>query len=224
MQPIRILIVEDDPDWRRGLHAYLSDYADFDVCALAETSEKALKAFEHYEIDVVLMDIMLASSMEGIWLTAEITQNWGAKVIMLTSLEENQTIFDAFQAGAIDYLIKSDFKKIPDAIRAAYENQAPISADAADKMRQEFRRLKQLERELEQLKAQEIVQMITPAEAEILERIHQGMTQTEIAEQLFISIRTVKVHVGNIIRKLGVSSSKEAATVYFNAKKNFEGK
>ena len=72
------------------------------------------------------MDIMLASSMEGIWLTAEVTQNWGARVIMLTSLQEKETIFEAFQAGAIDYFVKSDFERIPAAVRSAYRNQLPI--------------------------------------------------------------------------------------------------
>jgi DNA-binding NarL/FixJ family response regulator len=210
MQPIRILIVEDDPDWLRGLTAYLSSEPDLEVCAVADTSEKALKAFEHYEIDVVLMDIMLANSTEGIWLTAEVTQNWGARVIMLTSLREKETIFEAFQAGAIDYIVKSDFERIPDAVRSAYRNQSPISPEAAEKMREEFLRLKQLEREF---KTRELKNLLTPTEIEILRRIERGMTQPQIAEEFVVSIRTVKVHVGNILRKLGVKSSKDAAAL-----------
>lgn len=209
-QPIRILIVEDDKDWLRGLTAYLSAEPDLEICAVADTSERALQAFEHHDIDVVLMDIMLASSMEGIWLTAEVTQNWGARVIMLTSLQEKETIFEAFQAGAIDYLVKSDFERIPAAIRSAYRNQSPISSEAAEKMREEFRRLKHIEREF---KALEIKNLLTPTETEILRRIDQGMTQSQIAEEFVVSIRTVKVHVGNILRKLGLQSSKEAAAL-----------
>lgn len=146
MEPIRILIVEDDRDWRRGLAAYLAQFSDLDVCAQAETGEEALAAFEHCEIDVVLMDIMLANSAEGIWLTAEVTENWGASVIMLTSLEEKESMFEAFQAGAVDYLVKTDFERIPAAIRSAFFNRSPISPEAAEQMRAEFRRLKKLER------------------------------------------------------------------------------
>ena len=206
--PIRVLIVEDDADWLRGLKAYLSAEEDIVVCAVADTSEKALQAFVEHEIDVVLMDIMLANSMDGIWLTAEVTDTWGARVIMLSSLQEKETITNAFHAGATDYLVKEDFEQIPDAIRSAFRNQAPISAKAAEAMRAEFRRLKQLEQEYHTHKLQNL---LTPTELQVLEKVDQGLTQSQIAEHFVISIRTVKVHIGNILRKLGVTSSKEAA-------------
>lgn len=209
-QPIKVLIVEDDADWLRGLKAYLSAEPDIEICADANTSEQALQAFAEHEIDVVLMDIMLANSMDGIWLTAEVTETWGARVIMLTSLEEKETISHAFEAGAINYIVKEDFEQIPDAVRSAYYNEAPISAKAAEAMREEFRRLKKLEQEF---KTQQLKNLLTPTEIQILEKVGQGLTQSQIADHFVISIRTVKVHIGNILRKLGVSSSKEAAAL-----------
>lgn len=209
-QPIKVLIVEDDADWLRGLKAYLSAEPDIEICADANTSEQALQAFAEHEIDVVLMDIMLANSMDGIWLTAEVTETWGARVIMLTSLEEKETISHAFEAGAINYIVKEDFEQIPDAVRSAYYNKAPISAKAAEAMREEFRRLKKLEQEF---KTQQLKNLLTPTEIQILEKVGQGLTQSQIADHFVISIRTVKVHIGNILRKLGVSSSKEAAAL-----------
>lgn len=209
-QPIKVLIVEDDADWLRGLKAYLSAEPDIEICADANTSEQALQAFAEHEIDVVLMDIMLANSMDGIWLTAEVTETWGARVIMLTSLEEKETISHAFEAGAINYIVKEDFEQIPDAVRSAYYNEAPISAKAAEAMREEFRRLKKLEQEF---KTQQLKNLLTPTEIQILEKVDQGLTQSQIADHFIISIRTVKVHIGNILRKLGVSSSKEAAAL-----------
>lgn len=209
-QPIKVLIVEDDADWLRGLKAYLSAEPDIEICADANTSEQALQAFAEHEIDVVLMDIMLANSMDGIWLTAEVTETWGARVIMLTSLEEKETISHAFEAGAINYIVKEDFEQIPDAVRSAYYNEAPISAKAAEAMREEFRRLKKLEQEF---KTQQLKNLLTPTEIQILEKVDQGLTQSQIADHFVISIRTVKVHIGNILRKLGVSSSKEAAAL-----------
>lgn len=208
--PIQVLIVEDDEDWLRGLAAFLSAEPDIEVCAEANTSEQALQAFAHHEIDVVLMDVMLANSMDGVWLTAEVTDTWKARVIMLSSMQEKETIAHAFQAGALDYLLKEDFTRIPDAVRSAYQNQVPISAKAAEAMREEFRRLKQLEQEF---KTKQMQDLLTPTEISILEKVEQGYTQAQIAECFVISIRTVKVHISNILRKLGVKSSKEAAAL-----------
>jgi DNA-binding NarL/FixJ family response regulator len=205
---IRILIVEDDKDWLRGLSSYLAKESDLEVTATAETREQAVQAIQNQEVDVILMDIMLSGRMEGIDLTEEVIQYSQARVIMLTSLEEKKVIFDAFQAGAIDYQIKSNFEEIPDAIRAAYLKKSPINAAVAEQMRNEFRRLKELE---QNYKYKDMKQLITPSEVQVLEMIHQGHTQTEIADHFVISIRTVKNHVNHILKKMGVSSSKEAA-------------
>ncbi|WP_233531614.1 response regulator transcription factor [Paenibacillus alkalitolerans] len=205
---IKVLLVEDDPDWLRGLKAYLDAQPDLRVAASASTPEDARRAAEEHDPDVVLMDIMLAESPAGIDLTAELTSALGAKVIMLTSLEDKETIFDAFRAGAIDYHIKSNFESIPDAVRAAHRNRAAISADAAEQMRAEFRRLKKLERDVQ---VKELRDRITPTELEVLKMIHDGHTQPEIANRFVVSLRTIKIHVGHIIKKLGAGSSKEAA-------------
>ncbi|CAK4845604.1 unnamed protein product [Aphanomyces euteiches] len=123
-------------------------------------------------------------------------------------MEEKELIFEAFQAGAIDYQIKSDFEKLPQAIRSAAQKQAPINSTVAEQMRAEFRRLKVLEKFYQ---VKEIKNMITPTEMDILEHIDQGFTQTDIARKFVISIHTVKVHVGNVLRKLGGQSSKDSA-------------
>lgn len=208
MEKIRILIVEDDKDWLRGLAAFLSKFPDLIITATTETREEALQAARDFDVDVILMDIMLSGDMTGIGLTEEVMQFSTARVIMLTSLEEKKTIFEAFQAGAIDYQIKSNFEEIPSVIRQAYSKKSPINAAVAEQMREEFRRLKKLEQEY---KKKDMKSIITPAELQVLEMIHQGKKQTEIADQSFVSIRTVKNHVNHILRKLGLKSSKEAA-------------
>jgi DNA-binding NarL/FixJ family response regulator len=208
MEKIRVLLIEDDPDWLKGLTAYLGKQSDIQVVGSASAAEEALTQIRDIDFDVVLMDIMLANQAEGIWLTSEVCQSCQAKVIMLTSMEEKELIFEAFQAGAIDYQIKADFEKLPNAIRTAYHNQAPINSSVADQMRVEFRRLKMLEK---YYKVKEIKNIITPTELEILEHIDQGFTQTAIADKFVISIHTVKVHVGNVLRKLGGQSSKDSA-------------
>jgi DNA-binding NarL/FixJ family response regulator len=208
MEQIQLLIVEDDQDWLRGLTAYLSNQPDIHVVGNASTSEDALAQIAELDLDVVLMDIMLANSVEGIWLTSKVTAASAARVVMLTSMEDKELIFEAFQAGAVDYHIKSNFKEIPDAIRAAYRNRSPINPAVAERMREEFRRLKQLERDV---RVKEMKDLITPAELEVLKLIDQGYTQPQIAEKFVISLRTVKNHVNHILRKLNVGSSREAA-------------
>lgn len=210
MEPIRILIVEDDLDWLRGLKAYLDRQPDLRVVATVSTAEEARELFANAEpgADVVLMDIMLQDKPAGIGLAEQALLSWGVKVIMLTSMEEKDFIFRSFQAGAIDYQIKSRFEELPTIIRAVHARQSSINAAVAEQMREEFRRLKRLEH---QFKVKEVSDLITPTELQVLEMIDQGHTQTEIANRFFISLRTVKIHVGHILKKLGSPSSKDAA-------------
>ncbi|WP_205516588.1 response regulator transcription factor [Paenibacillus sp. SYP-B3998] len=210
MEQIKIVIVEDDRDWLRGLTAYLNRQPDLTVTATASTVQEAQELFRSTEplASIALMDIMLHDEPAGISLAEQALMAWGVKVIMLTSMEEKEFIFRSFQAGAIDYQIKSRFEELPAVIRGAHARQSSINAAVAEQMREEFRRLKRLEHEF---KVKEVSDLITPTELQVLELIDQGHTQTEIATRFFISLRTVKIHVGHILKKLGSSSSKEAA-------------
>ncbi|MFS0722810.1 response regulator [Paenibacillus sp. 1P07SE] len=210
MDKIKLWIVEDDKEWLRGLRAYLAMQDDLEVALATDQPERIREALSSGEApaDVVLMDIMLHGVPEGVQLAEEVGAATGARVIMLTSMEEKDLIFGSFQAGAIDYQIKSDYEGLPEAIRSAYVRRSTISAAAAEQMRDEFRRLKELEREFE---VQKLKSLITPSELQLLELVDQGYTQSQIAERQFVSIRTVKNHIGNVLKKLGLSGSKEAA-------------
>lgn len=213
MGSIRVWIVEDDQDWLRGLTAYLDKEQDIDVVWTSNRAEDVRQALMDGRqtlppADVVLMDIMLDGRPEGILLAEETASSTGARVIMLTSMEEKELIFRSFQAGAIDYQIKSEFESLPEAVRSAYRSQSPINAAVAERMREEFRRLKQLEREFE---AKKLNDLITPSELQLLNLIDQGYTQPQIADKLVVSIRTVKNHVNHILKKLNLSGSREAA-------------
>lgn len=213
MDRIRVWIVEDDPDWLRGLIAYLNKERDIEVVWTASQADMVRQALlgdklESEPVDVVLMDIMLDGRPDGV-LLAEEAASAGARVIMLTSMEEKELIFRSFQAGAIDYQIKTEFEALPDAIRSAFRSQSPINAAVAERMREEFRRLKQLEREFE---AKKLGDLITPSELQLLDLIDQGYTQPQIADKLVVSIRTVKNHVNHILKKLNLPGSREAAS------------
>jgi len=209
---IRVGLLEDDPDWRRGLADYLSGEPDIEIVWTASCGDELRAAVDEGGadggVDVVLLDIMIDGKPEGVSLAEEIALTTGARMMMLTSMEEKELILRSFQAGAIDYQLKSGFEALPGAIRSAYARKSPISAAAAAQLREEFRRLKLIEKEFETKK---VADLITPSELQLLELIDQGYSQPQIAEKQFISLRTVKNHVGNILRKLGVKGSKEAA-------------
>lgn len=209
MSEIRVWIVEDDPDWQRGLTAYIGGQPDMEVALATDRPERVRESLtDGGEADVVLMDIMLHGEPAGIGLAEEVSGLTGARVIMLTSMEEKEFIFRSFQAGAIDYQIKADYESLPQAIRSAYARKASISPEAAERMREEFRRLKALEREFEVSKMRDLV---TPSELQLLALVDEGYSQSQIAEKLVVSIRTVKNHINHVLKKLGLPGSKEAA-------------
>ncbi|MFK7696272.1 response regulator transcription factor [Paenibacillus sp. HJGM_3] len=210
MEAIRVWLVEDDADWLRGLSACLRAEADLRLdFASGDPAEVRRKLAEPGAApDVVLMDIMLHGSPEGIALAEAVVVATGARVIMLTSMEERDLILRSFQAGALDYRIKADFESLPEAIRQAAAKQSPISPAAAERMREEFRRLKRLEREFEVSRMRD---KITPSELQLLELIDRGYSQSQIADKRFVSLRTIKNQINYLLKKLQLGSSKEAA-------------
>jgi DNA-binding NarL/FixJ family response regulator len=212
MDNVKVWIVEDDKDWLRGLRSYLSRQPGIEVTFTAENpndvSQVLLEETRLADVDVVLMDIMLDGVPAGIMLAEEVSAATGARVIMLTSMEEKELIFRSFQAGAIDYQIKSQFEGLPEVIKAAARRESSISPAAANKLREEFRRLKKMEREFATKTMQDL---ITPSELELLKLIDKGYSQSEMASHLVVSIRTIKNHINHILKKLGSKGSKDAA-------------
>ncbi|WP_234410533.1 response regulator [Caldalkalibacillus mannanilyticus] len=203
MEKIRVMIVEDDPIWLGSLTDFINKEEDLIVVGTASTKEEALTIYKEAKPEVVLLDINLTeNNLDGIDIALDLTHlNPSTKLIMLTSLTEQEVIVDAFSVGALNYINKIHFEEIPEAIRSAYRNQSSIHPSAASALRNEFHRLKKEEQQ----------NILTPAEKDILRLVHKGNTQSQIAKQLFITQRTIKNHVNRILKKLGVSSSKDAA-------------
>lgn len=202
------MLVEDDEDWRRGLSAYLNAETDMTVVAETGDPQQAAALCERSQPSVILLDIMMADSPSGLQLAEQLSGQTSARIIMLTSMENGSFVSDALRAGAVNYIVKSDFEGIPEAVRRAASGRSEIDASAAKLVLEELRRLRGVEREYE---VDQFKRQVTPAEVQVLQMIHDGHSQSQIAERSFLSIRTVKNHVGNILRKLGVGSSKEAA-------------
>ncbi|UFJ39316.1 response regulator transcription factor [Brevibacillus humidisoli] len=205
MAKIRILIVEDDAIWRKGLVDYLSKEPDLTIAGTAETREEAVQLFQQQVVDIVLLDINLTeNNLDGIDLAHQLVDlQADCKIIMLTSLTREEIIVESFSAGVVNYISKLDYKEIPAAVRAAYHQQSAIHPTAAAALRHEFLRLKQEENQ----------KLLSPAEKEILQLIHDGYTQSEIEKRLHIAKRTIKNHINRILKKMGAKTSKEAASI-----------
>lgn len=203
MNPIAVFLVEDDPVWRKGLVDYLNKQPDIRVTGEAASKEEAVQQFPYSAADVVLMDINLSeNNLDGIDTAISLIQEQpDIKIIMLTSLTDEEVIVESFSAGAVNYISKSSFREIPEAIRAAHNRQSAIHPTAAQALRNEFLRLKN----------DEYQKLLSPAEKDILRLIHEGQTQTQIEQSLHITKRTIKNHINRILKKMGVKTSKEAA-------------
>lgn len=194
--PIKVLLVEDDLDWIKAITTYLNKENDLLVVGAATNSTEAIQLAQSVAYDVVLMDIRLTGSMlDGIYTAIELHEIHTAKVIMLTSMQDEQLITQAFHAGAVNYIDKSNYKTLPHAIRMAHHHPA-----AMDVLLKEYNRLKR----------EEQLNTLTASEREVFELIEEGYTQSQIEGKLHKSESTLKNQVNKILKKLGVKSSKEA--------------
>lgn len=196
MSHIKVFIVEDDADWIKAITAFLNREEDMLVVGSASQGSEALSLAQSISIDIILMDIGLEGSvLDGIQTAILMSEQSKAKIIMLTSLNDEETMTQAFTAGAVHYLEKTRYQELPQAIRNAYHHSAPMDA---------------LLKELTRLKRVEQLKELTPAEREVFELIEEGYTQSQIEKKLYKAESTLKNQVNKILKKFGVKSSKEA--------------
>lgn len=208
---ISIAIVEDEKNYNNALKKIINYQDDMKVVAQFFDGNEALKNLSDISPDVVMMDIQL-QDMLGIEIIEKLKKEMPkTQFIMCTSFEEDEKIFNSLKAGATGYLIKGEsMDKILSSIRDVYNGGAPMSFSIARKVLQHF------ERKLPEVQG---FDELTDREKEILELLAQGLLYKEIADKKFISIDTVKKHVGNIYRKLHVNNKVEAINK-FNHFKN----
>ena len=202
MEKIRVLVVDDHEMVRRGICAYLDTEDDLEVVGEANSGKSAVKQARKLRPHVILMDLIMEEGT-GVEATREIKEELPeTQIIVLTSFIDESLIFPALEAGALSYLLKTaKAEEIADAIRLAARKEAVIEPKVATKM------VGKLRHGTEQLPHHEL-----PArELEVLTLIGQGKTNQEIADELFIGIKTVKTHVSNVLSKLGVEDRTRAA-------------
>ena len=205
---IRILLVDDQALFREGLRTLLSVWDDLEVVGEAGNGQEALTAVSQLKPDVVLMDLRMPI-LDGVAATRQISQQHPtSKVIVLTTFDEDEYVFDGLRAGAVGYLLKDvSSDKLIEAIRAAAQGDSFLQPSVAAKVIAEFSRLTPKTTP----EPQPLVEPLSDREREILRIVATGASNKEIAQQLFIAEGTVKNHLTNILGKMGVRDRTQAA-------------
>jgi two-component system, NarL family, response regulator LiaR len=201
---IRVLLVDDHEMVRIGLAAVLGTEDGIEVVGEAGNGMEGLRLAREYSPDVVLMDLVM-EGMDGIETTRRLMEEMPeCRVIVLTSFLDDEKMYPVIEAGAFSYLLKtSRASEIADAIRAAARGQSVLESQVASKMMNRFRRPPQT--------AAQPHEDLTEREMEVLKLIALGKSNQEIADDLFIGIKTVKYHLTNLFGKLGVDDRTQAA-------------
>ncbi|MCB8926101.1 MAG: response regulator transcription factor [Ardenticatenaceae bacterium] len=206
---IRILLVDDQALFREGLHTLLSVHDDLQVVGEASNGQEAIDAVAKLTPDVVLMDLRMPV-LNGVAATKQITESApNSRVIVLTTFDDDDYVFDGLRAGAVGYLLKDvPSAKLVEAIRAAARGESFLQPSVAAKVVAEFSRMSGAKTADPQ---EDLVEPLSERELEILRVLATGASNREIANQLYITEGTVKNHVTNILGKLGVRDRTQAA-------------
>jgi DNA-binding NarL/FixJ family response regulator len=200
---IRVLLVDDHQVVRRGLRTFLDLQPDIEVVGEASDGAAGVAQAKALSPDVVLMDLMMPV-LDGVSaITAIKTAQPEVEIVAVTSFIEEDKVTAALEAGASGYLLKdADADAVADAVRAAYAGQVHLDPAVARLLAQRMR---------ERKSAPQPVEPLTEREKEVLSLVGQGASNKEIASALFITERTARTHVSNILGKLGLSSRTQAA-------------
>ncbi|MDR6554181.1 response regulator transcription factor [Paenibacillus qinlingensis] len=204
---IKVLLVDDHEMVRIGLAAVLGTEDGIEVVGEASNGHDGIRLAQEYRPDVVLMDLVM-EGMDGIETTRKLLQLYpDCKVIVLTSFLDDEKMYPVIEAGAFSYLLKtSRASEIAQAIRAAAKGQSILESQVASKIMNRFRQPKP---------AAEPHEELTDREMEVLRLIAKGKSNQELADDLFIGVKTVKFHVTNVLSKLGVEDRTQAAIYAF---------
>jgi DNA-binding NarL/FixJ family response regulator len=212
---IKVLLVDDQTLIRQGIRLLLEIEADIQVVGQAANGQEALQQVESLHPDVVLMDVRMPE-MDGVAATRELSAHHPeVKVIILTTFEDDETVFEGLKAGARGYLLKDiSSEEMARAVRKVAAGEALIEPRLTRKVLAEFSRLASATGQQTTPKtgaaSESLSVPLTDRELEVLKALAHGLSNREIAEQLVITEGTVKNHVSSLIDKLGVRDRTQA--------------
>lgn len=202
MAAIRVMVVDDHDVVREGISGFLNAFDDLELVGEARNGQEAVSLCGQLQPDVILMDIVMPI-MNGIQATQQILERYSqVRIVILSSFNDEDSVQQALQAGAISYLLKNaSIHDMSSAIRAAYSGKSVLAPEAAQTLIQS------------RIRPPEPNYNLKERELDVLALMVKGMNNPQIAEQLFLSRSTVKFHVSTILSKLGVESRTEAVAI-----------
>ena len=198
-QPIKVLCADDHPIVRKGIASLLATESDIVLVAEAATGRETVEMFRRHRPDVTLMDLRMPE-MDGITATRIIRQEFpDARIIALTSYDGDQDIYQALEAGVRGYLLKEMVHtEVLRAIRTVHAGKRVVPGEVAERLNEYFPEI-----------------ALTPREVEVLQYVAEGLGNKDIADRLGTASGTVKMHVQNILGKLGASDRTHAVSIAF---------
>ena len=211
---IRTLVADDHQVVREGFAALLGTQEDMDVVASAADGAEAVTLSAEHRPDVVLMDVRMPV-LDGIEATRQIAaadEEGGPRILILTTFDLDDYVYDALQAGASGFLLKDvPAETLFEAVRVIASGEALLAPTITRRLIAEFARLRPRQVKPEALSA------LTPRETEILGLVAEGLSNHEIAGRLVLSDETVKTHVSHVLRKLGLRDRAQAVVVAYES-------
>src|ERR671918_131932 len=214
--PIKVVVVDDQEVVRAGFAALLETQGDFTVVTTASDRTEAVRVCIEERPDVVLMDVRMPV-MDGIEATAKIASSsstgMGPRVLILTTFDLDEHVYDALNAGASGFLLKDvTVERLFDAVRVVAAGEALLAPAVTRRLIGEFARL-------QPRPAQDPAPLhtLTPREKEVLCLIADGLSNPEIARRLVVSEETVKTHVSRVLAKLGLRDRTQAVVAAYES-------
>lgn len=206
MQPIRVVIVDDQPVVRHGLRSMLAEAEEVQVVGEASNVEEALEVIAALRPDVVLLDIRMPGT-DGLWLLKRLAEREpSSKVIILTNYAEEQFLLEAFRCGAYGYFLKNvSREELVNGLQTVYKGSRMLSPELMDRVLRQFAELGR-QRTVERFG-------LSKTELRLLKLLAEGATNREIAERMYWSETTVKRKLSEVFQKLGVSNRVQAISV-----------
>lgn len=203
-EPITVLLVDDHEMVRQGVRAFLETQADITVVAEAGGGEEAVRKAAEHAPDVALMDLIMPG-MDGVEATRRlVNQSPRTSVVVLTSYHDDEHVFPAIRAGALSYVLKEiGPEELADAVRKAASGEAVLHPRVAARVVRELHGARRGD--------PNVYHDLSERELEVLKLIADGLSNAEISRKLYISEKTTKSHVSNILGKLHLADRTQAA-------------